>query len=137
MGSSYSVTSKPDGYYGLEAISAHAERICSSSYYAQHVLSLARYQQDIFHKIFDEESWSDYHIERGWEMEKHQAYQTLSGRKLRHSLRNMDREMAHQLRVNTNKFRRRKQRALDEFKYEWKHDDEARHYPYWGQRLRC
>ncbi|KAK2029754.1 hypothetical protein LX32DRAFT_588127 [Colletotrichum zoysiae] len=137
MGSSQSVTSKPNGYYGLEAISAHAARIYRTPYYAERVLRLAQSQQDRFHYIFDEESSSNYHIKRGWEMEKYRAGQTLTGRKLRHSLRDMDREMAHQLQVNENKFRRRKQRALDQFKYEWKHDNEARSFPYWGRGLYC
>ncbi|EFQ35343.1 hypothetical protein CGRA01v4_13361 [Colletotrichum graminicola] len=137
MGSSHSVTSKPDGYYGLQAISAHAVRLCGPSYYPEDVLDLAQGQQDRFHGIFDEEDEARYAIERGWEMEKYKATQTLTGRELRHSLRDMDREMAHQLRVSLNKFRRRKQRALDQFKYEWKQDDEARSYPYWGKGLYC
>ncbi|KAK1569902.1 uncharacterized protein LY79DRAFT_663416 [Colletotrichum navitas] len=137
MGSSHSVTSKPDGYYGLAAISAHARRIRSTTDDAEDVLHFAMSQQDRFHHIFDEESEAEYHIRRGWEMDKHLACQTLTGRQLRHSLRDMDREMTHQLRVSYNKFRNRKQRALAQFKYEWKNHEDARHYPYWGKELYC
>ncbi|KAK1962349.1 hypothetical protein LY78DRAFT_661326 [Colletotrichum sublineola] len=137
MGSSHSVTSKPNGYYGLQDISSYAAKLRSTPYYVQQVLQLAKSQQDRFHRIFDEESESNYRIKRGWEMDKYQARQTLAGRKLRRSIRDMDREMAHQLRVNHNKFRARKQRALDVFKYEWKHNNLARRYPYWGRNLTC
>ncbi|KAL0930687.1 uncharacterized protein CTRU02_214762 [Colletotrichum truncatum] len=137
MGSSQSVTTKPNSYFGLEAISNHAAQTCTSPSCAKEVLNFAQSQQDRFHRIFDEESNSNYKIKRGWEMDKHQASKQLTGRELRRSLRDMDREMAHQLQVNSNKFRARKQRALDQFKNEWKKNQRAKTYPYWGRNLRC
>ncbi|KAL0943244.1 uncharacterized protein CTRU02_201130 [Colletotrichum truncatum] len=137
MGCFHSVTAstrKPSRYVGLEDIEKYAARRGSPSS-AHDILIFAEGQQQRFHGIFDDEFNSNYNIKRDWQLEKEQVRRELSGRELRKTIADMDREMAHQLLVNSNKFRARKQRALSQFENEWNKRQQAKGYPFWGRKL--